>query len=149
MVGDLFHYGHVEMLRRARALGDELLVGVVSDDDVETYKRRPVLSLEERVRVIQSCKYVDAVWVGCPLRLSANDIRAWHIDMVVHGDDWTEDDLRKDYGVSMDLGIFRMLASTPSISTSDIIDRLLTRAEELAPTVVNHHRAKSATSRTG
>jgi cytidyltransferase-like protein len=135
MVGDLFHYGHVEMLRRARDLGDELLVGVTGDDTVEGYKRRPVLSLAERVRVISACRYVDRVWADCPLRLTDADIDAMGIDIVVHGDDWPVEQLQADYGVSMRRGIFRLLPSTPTICTSDIIARVIRRADELMPSV--------------
>ncbi len=49
MVGDLFHAGHVALLRAARALGDELVVGVLSDADAAAYKRTPVMTLEERL----------------------------------------------------------------------------------------------------
>ncbi len=49
MVADLFHYGHVEFLKKARALGDYLLVGIHGDDVLVSYKRRPILTMEERV----------------------------------------------------------------------------------------------------
>ena len=42
MVGDLFHYGHVEILRRAKEKGDKLIVGVHSDETVMEYKRKPI-----------------------------------------------------------------------------------------------------------
>jgi len=61
MVGDLFHHGHVEFLRRARALGDYLVVGVVPDGESAAYKREPVMTAEERRRVILGCRYVDEV----------------------------------------------------------------------------------------
>ena len=49
MVADLFHYGHVNFLKKASSHGDFLLVGVHADEEVMTYKRRPILSMEERV----------------------------------------------------------------------------------------------------
>ncbi len=52
MMADLFHYGHIEFLRQARTLGDYLLVGIHSDEEVEAHKRRPVLTLDERVRSV-------------------------------------------------------------------------------------------------
>jgi cytidyltransferase-like protein len=52
LVGDLFHAGHVEFLRAARSFGDWLVVGVLSDDVVAAYKRRPITTLEERVAVV-------------------------------------------------------------------------------------------------
>jgi len=134
MVGDLFHAGHVAMLRRARALGDELLVGICADETTASYKRQPVLTLDERVAVISACRYVDDIWPDCPLRLTREHIAQKGIDLVVHGDDWSTEQLRQDYGVPMDLGIFRLLPSTPSISTSMIIGRVISRAEELRPT---------------
>ncbi|MEM7194334.1 MAG: adenylyltransferase/cytidyltransferase family protein [Pseudomonadota bacterium] len=61
MVADLFHYGHVEFLKKARAFGDRLVVGVLPDRTVEEYKRQPVMTLEERIRVVAACRYVDEV----------------------------------------------------------------------------------------
>ena len=57
MVADLFHYGHVEFLRQAKQLGDHLIVGICSDNDVKSYKRKPILSMEERM-----------ISVGLPVR---------------------------------------------------------------------------------
>ena len=48
MVADLFHYGHVNFLRQARKYGDYLMVGVHADETVMSYKRRPILSRDER-----------------------------------------------------------------------------------------------------
>jgi cytidyltransferase-like protein len=50
-VADLFHYGHVNFLRTARKHGDYLLVEIHSDEVVRTYKRAPVLSMDERIAV--------------------------------------------------------------------------------------------------
>ena len=49
MVADLFHYGHVEFLKKASAFGDHLLVGICSDEAVQANKRNPILSMEERI----------------------------------------------------------------------------------------------------
>ena len=62
-VFDLFHTGHVELLRRAKELGDKLVVAINSDDIVEQYKRRPFIDEENRLKVIQACKYVDEAFV--------------------------------------------------------------------------------------
>jgi len=61
MVADLFHYGHVGMLRQAKEHGDYLLVGVHADETVMSYKRRPIFSMEERVASVEGCRYVDEV----------------------------------------------------------------------------------------
>ena len=70
MVGDLFHAGHVSLLREARRHGDWLVVGVLSDDTAASYKRRPIMNLAERVAVIESCKYVDEVIEDAPMRVT-------------------------------------------------------------------------------
>lgn len=62
-VFDLFHRGHVELLRDAKKLGDELVVGVFSDEVAESFKRRPVIGLKDRKYVIQNCAFVDRVIV--------------------------------------------------------------------------------------
>lgn len=67
MVGDLFHTGHVNLLRRAAQLGDKLIVGVNSDEDAASYKRTPIISCENRTEVVRAIKYVDEVIAPCPL----------------------------------------------------------------------------------
>jgi len=61
MVADLFHFGHVEFLRKAKALGDYLVVGVLSDEWAKEYKKEPVITWKERARVVEACRYVDEV----------------------------------------------------------------------------------------
>ena len=67
-VADLFHYGHMEFLRKARALGDYLLVGIYADDVLESYKRKPILTIEERIASVTTCRYVDEVLPNAPPR---------------------------------------------------------------------------------
>ncbi len=129
IVGDMFHSGHVAFLKKARAFGDYLIVGVLADDTVEEYKREPILSLEERVKIIEACKYVDEVVVAPPLRLTEDMVRDMQIDYVVHGDDFNPDLLEDQYGVSLKLGIFRTVPYTPGISTTQIIKRIVSRYE--------------------
>ena len=69
MVGDLFHFGHVNLLKQARELGDYLIVGVHSDKVVEGYKRLPIMTMEERIATIFSCRYVDEVIPNAPLSI--------------------------------------------------------------------------------
>lgn len=59
--GDIIHYGHVLHLKNAKALGDILIVGVLTDEAVMERKNPPIMSMDERVRVIESIKYVDLV----------------------------------------------------------------------------------------
>lgn len=54
MVGDLFHPGHLALLRAAREFCDQLVVGVLSDETVRAYKRRPIVTMADRVAVIEA-----------------------------------------------------------------------------------------------
>ncbi len=127
IVGDMFHAGHVEFLKKARTFGDYLIVAVLADDVVEEYKRHPVLTLEERVRVVEACKYVDEVIIAPPLRLTEEMIKKHNISYVVHGDDFNKELLEDQYGVALKLGIFRTVPYTPGISTTNIINRITDR----------------------
>ncbi|MGA8297204.1 MAG: adenylyltransferase/cytidyltransferase family protein [Acidimicrobiales bacterium] len=124
MVGDLFHYGHVEFLRRARLLGDHLVVGVHSDETVALYKRPPVQTMEERMRVIEACRYVDEVVGDAPLTVSRDWLSALSIDFVAHGNDFDTDAARRFYAYPMEAGMYRVVAYTPGVSTSDLIERI-------------------------
>ena len=130
MVADLFHYGHMAFLRQARALGDYLIVGISSDQDVMTYKRKPILTLEERVASVAGCRYVDEVLPNAPWRIDRAWIAQHKIDLVVHGDDWTAEQLADIYHVPLEMGIFRTVPYTPSISASEVIRRIRARTAE-------------------
>ena len=123
MVADLFHYGHVEFLKKARAFGDQLLVGLSSDEDAEANKRRPILRIEERVASVAGCRYVDEVVANAPWIIDAAWIKEHHIDLVVHGDDYSQEYIDYIYGVPIAMGIFRTVPYTPTISTTEIIRR--------------------------
>ncbi|MGN1081382.1 MAG: adenylyltransferase/cytidyltransferase family protein [Acutalibacteraceae bacterium] len=107
-VFDLFHIGHLNILRRAKEQCDCLIVGVSTDELVKKYKNKtPNFSFEERSRIVAAMKYVDMV---VP-QTSMNKLDAWEkyrFNAVFHGDDWkgselynkTETDL-KSVGVDM------------------------------------------------
>jgi len=60
-VFDLFHRGHAELLKEAKALGDVLVVGVFTDGVAESFKRKPVIGHKDRMAVVASLRYVDRV----------------------------------------------------------------------------------------
>ncbi len=123
-VFDLFHYGHVELLRKIRSLGDYLLVGVCADsEELKAFKRKPILAMEERIASVAGCRYVDEVLPNAPFVIDHTWIKLHDIHLVVHGDDLTEKQLQHYYKLPIELGIFRRLPYTQGISTSDIIRR--------------------------
>ena len=124
MVADLFHYGHVEFLRRAREVGDVLIVGIHSDETVGSYKRAPVMTMLERVRVVEACRYVDEVVPDAPLSVTREWIERHRIDVVVHGDDLDRDETTSMYEIPAAMGILRTVPYTAGISTSEILRRL-------------------------
>jgi len=84
MVGDLWHIGHKKFLQQARALGDYLIVGVLTDEAVMAYKREPVIPFEERLEVVGDSKQVDEV-VRQDNVDPTNNLRARRdVDIVVH-----------------------------------------------------------------
>ena len=129
MVADLFHYGHVNFLRQARQCGDYLLVGVHADETVMSYKRRPILSMGERVASVEGCRYVDEVVSDAPLVIERAWIEQHNIDLILHGDDVSREMEERWYKIPIEMGIYRSVGYTPEISTTKIIARI--RAAEV------------------
>ncbi|MDP2775656.1 MAG: adenylyltransferase/cytidyltransferase family protein [Nocardioides sp.] len=128
MVGDLFHAGHVALLREARQHGDWLVVGVLSDDTAASYKRRPIMTLAERVTVIESCKYVDEVIADAPFRVTQEFLDEHAIAMVVHGDDLSPEGAEPIYGAAAAAGKLAYVQRTGGLSTTQVIQRVLDAA---------------------
>lgn len=87
-VFDMFHIGHLNILRRAKQQCDYLIVGVSTDELALAYKKKtPVIPFEERKAIVEAIKYVDQV---VP-QTSMDKLSAWeqlHFDAIFHGDDW-------------------------------------------------------------
>lgn len=129
IVGDLFHYGHVEYLKKAKEMGDILIVGVHGDEEVESYKRRPIMTLKERIRSVEACHFVDEILPNAPLHITADWICDHNIDIVVHGDDINQSTMYAFYGVPIEMGIFHLVPYTKGISTTNIIQRIVNRKD--------------------
>ena len=124
MVADLFHYGHVNFLRQVKSHGDFLLVGVHADETVESYKRTPILSMDERIASVAGCKYVDEVVPNAPLKITREWIEKHSIDLIMHGDDVSPDVKDAWYGVPIEMGIYQSVGYTEGISTTELISRI-------------------------
>jgi cytidyltransferase-like protein len=129
MVGDLFHAGHVALLRAARELGDDLVVGVLSDETVAAYKRRPIMTLAERVAVIEACRYVGEVIPDAPARLTSEFLDEHKLALVVHGDDLDAGAAADVYGPAVKTGLLRLVPRRGAISTTDLIARVRSRSD--------------------
>lgn len=90
-VYDLFHIGHLNLLRNAKSMCDKLIVGVTTDELVSYKNKRSVIPFEERLEIVRSNRYVDAV---IPQE-SMNKFEAWEkikFDVMFVGDDWYSSD---------------------------------------------------------
>ncbi|CAI9106446.1 OLC1v1005605C1 [Oldenlandia corymbosa var. corymbosa] len=130
---DLFHAGHVEILRLARGLGDFLLVGIHTDQTVSANRgaHRPIMNLHERSLSVLACRYVDEVIIGAPWEVSKDMITTFNISLVVHGTVAEDNDFQKEnpYAVPISMGIFKLLESPLDITTSTIIRRIVSNHE--------------------
>ncbi len=87
-VFDLFHIGHVRLLKKAKSLCDKLIVGVSTDALVKKYKnKKPIIPYIERLEVIKSLKYVDSVVTQNSLN-KFNSLKKLKYDIIFVGDDW-------------------------------------------------------------
>lgn len=127
MVGDLFHYGHVNALKTAASHGDYLLVGVHNDEAVASYKRVPIMNMEERIAVIEACKYVNEIIRDAPVVITEEYLKQHQIDKVCRVDNRTPEEDKLFYGVPTRMNIVTVFPYTKTISTSMIIDRVLSK----------------------
>ena len=95
---DLLHYGHINILKRAKSLGDYLIVGLSSDEFNELKGKKSVMSYEERKEILESIRYVDKVIKESSWEQKVDDIIKYNIDVFVIGDDWEgKFDFLKEY----------------------------------------------------
>lgn len=85
---DLLHYGHINILKKSKNLGDYLIVGLSSDEFNEIKGKKSVMSYEERKEILDNIKYVDKVIKESNWEQKIEDIIKYNIDIFVIGDDW-------------------------------------------------------------
>lgn len=114
---DLLHYGHIKLLKRAKALGDYLIVVLSTDEfNWKNKGKKSYFKYEERKILLESIRYVDLVIPEETWEQKKTDIKEYHIDTFVMGDDWKG---KFDYLKSEGCEVV-YLPRTPEISTSQI-----------------------------
>ena len=114
---DLFHIGHLNILKRAKEQGDYLIVGISSDELNEKKGKKSIIPLKDRIEIVKSIQYVDEVFIEDSLELKDEYIKNNGADVLVMGDDWKD----KFKWVSSHV---LYLERTPNISTT-LIKNLL------------------------
>jgi choline-phosphate cytidylyltransferase len=130
-VFDLFHRGHLESLLSAKNSLDDpdntfLIVGVIGDNACESYKRKPIISEDDRYAIVKNIKCVDLVIEDSPLVMTIDFINEHKIDMVVHSfaNDQDREKQNDFFKEIRDIGKFKEISYYNKISTTEIINRL-------------------------
>lgn len=96
-VFDMFHIGHLNILRRAKEKCDYLIVGVSTDECVQSYKKKtPIIPFEQRAAIVGAIKYVDEVVPQTSMD-KLEFLKNRHFDVMFHGDEWKGTDLYNKY----------------------------------------------------
>lgn len=113
---DLLHYGHINLLKRAKALGDYLIVALSTDEfNLNSKNKKCYFTYEERKKLLESVRYVDLIIPEKNWEQKINDIKEFKVDTFVMGNDWEgKFDYLKEYCDVV------YLERTPEISTTKI-----------------------------
>lgn len=114
---DLLHYGHIRILKRAKELGDYLVVALSTDEFNAIKGKKAYHSYETRKKMLEAIRYVDLVIPENNWEQKLQDVKDYKIDVVVMGDDWAGSD-KFDY--LKEYCEIAYLERTPGISTSQI-----------------------------
>lgn len=113
---DLLHYGHINLLRRAKELGDYLIVCLSTDEFNALKGKKAFFTYEQRKMLLEAIRYVDLVIPETSWEQKVNDVKEYHVDIFVIGDDWKgKFDFLKEQGVEV-----VYLERTKEISTTNI-----------------------------
>ncbi|XP_050675224.1 ethanolamine-phosphate cytidylyltransferase isoform X2 [Leptidea sinapis] len=128
---DMVHFGHANSLRQAKALGDVLIVGVHTDEEIAKHKGPPVFTQEERYKMVKAIKWVDQVVEGAPYVTTLETLDKYQCDFCVHGDDITVTaDGIDTYHLVKEAGKYREVSRTAGVSTTDLVGRMLLLTRE-------------------
>ena len=95
---DMFHVGHLELLKRVKSYGDELIVAVSTDEFNEIKGKKTIIPYHQRAEIVEAIKYVDKVIPEHHWEQKIEDIKKYDIDLFIMGDDWEgKFDFLKEY----------------------------------------------------
>ena len=114
---DLLHYGHIRILKRAKELGDYLVVAISTDEFNAIKGKKAYFDYETRKKMLEAIRYVDLVIPEETWEQKVKDVQDYKIDVVVMGDDWAGSD-KFDY--LKEYCEVKFLERTPGISTTQI-----------------------------
>jgi glycerol-3-phosphate cytidylyltransferase len=124
---DLFHPGHVALLRRAKELGTRLVVGLSTDEFNELKGKKSVMSYEDRKTVLESCRFVDLVIPESHWDQKPDDAIRYGADVFVMGDDWSgKFDFMADHCSVL------YLSRTPKVSSTEIKAKMRNQVSDSA-----------------
>lgn len=116
---DILHYGHVNLLKRAKALGDFLIVAISTDEFNALKGKKSYYPYEVRKAMLEAIKYVDLVIPETCWEQKVEDVKKYNVDIFTMGSDWEgKFDFLKEYCEVV------YLPRTPDISTTEIKERL-------------------------
>ena len=118
---DLLHFGHIEILRRAKSLGEYLVVAVSTDEFNNMKNKKAYHNYETRKKMLEAIRYVDLVIPESDWKQKRNDIIEYKIDKVVMGSDWEGND---NFECLKDICEVVYLPRTEGISTTKIKEDL-------------------------
>ena len=116
---DLIHYGHINLLKKAKEMGDYLIVALSTNEFNEVKNKKCYFSYEERKKLLESIRYVDLVIPENNWEQKISDVKEFKVDTFVIGDDWKgKFDFLKEYCDVI------YISRTPEISTTKIKQEL-------------------------
>lgn len=118
---DLLHYGHIRLLKRAKEMGDYLIVAVSTDEFNQIKNKKSYHNFETRKKMLEAIRYVDLVIPENDWKQKCDDVKNYKVDIVVMGSDWEGD---KNFECLKNLCDVIYLPRTEGISTTKIKEDL-------------------------
>lgn len=119
---DILHYGHVNLLKRAKELGDYLIVALSTDEFNKIKNKKSYYTYEQRKMILEACRYVDLIIPKNNWEQKREDVIKYQADIFVMGDDWKgKFDFLKDFCEVV------YLPRTPEVSTTKVKEAIKTK----------------------